>query len=117
MQNNSLQGFFHKSPENLDKFSSKYNHVDLEKTFILNIFSGILILWSFASGNLFNNGQMLHSPTLHTSDMKHKYMKSTEVVMPSLLAFGLLKVKVTIKSFLFHFSRSVYFMTYLSTSK
>ena len=63
MGNNFLQGFFHKNPENLDKFSSKCNHVDLEKTFILNIFSGILILWSFASGNLFNNGPMLHSFT------------------------------------------------------
>ena len=30
MQNNSLQGFFHKNPENLDKFSSKCNYVDLE---------------------------------------------------------------------------------------
>ena len=33
--------------------------------------------WSFASGNLFNNGKMLQISTLHTSDVKYKYMKST----------------------------------------
>ena len=32
--------------------------------------------WSFASGCLFNNGKMLHSSMVHTSDMKHKYMKN-----------------------------------------
>ena len=30
---------------------------------------------------------MLHSFTLHTSDVKYKYMKSTLVLIPSLLAF------------------------------
>ena len=53
---------------------------------------------------------------LHTSDMKYKYMKRTEVLMPSLLAFVTCegkKVKVTIQSFLLHLSRSVYFVTIL----
>ena len=40
-------------------------------------FQEVLIWWSLTSGNLFNNGKMLRSSTLHTSDMKHKYMKST----------------------------------------
>ena len=44
---------------------------------ILNHFQEALIRWSFAYGNLFNNGKMLHSSTLHTSDMEYKYMKST----------------------------------------
>ena len=39
------------------------------------------------SGNRFNNVKMLHSSTLHTSDMKYKYMKSTCVVMLSLWGF------------------------------
>ena len=47
----------------------------------------MIILWSFASENLFNNGKILHRSTLHTSDMKYKYMKSTEVVILSLLGF------------------------------
>ena len=76
--------------------------------------------WSFTCGNIFNNGKMLHSSTLHTSDMKYKYMKSTKVLMPSLLAFVACegkKVKVTIQSFLLQLSRRVYFVTYLATFK
>ena len=63
---------------------------------------------------------MLHSSTLHTSDMKYKYMKSTKVLMPSLLAFVACegkKVKVAIQSFLLQLSRRVYFVTYLATFK
>ena len=50
-------------------------------------FQEVLVRWPFACGNLFNYGKMLHSSTLHTSDMKYKYMKSTLVLMPPLLAF------------------------------
>ena len=37
--------------------------------------------------SIVNNGKMLHSSKLHTFDMKYKYMKSTYVVMLSLLWF------------------------------
>ena len=34
--------------------------------------------WSFEIvWNLFDNGKMLYTSTLHTSDMKYKYMNST----------------------------------------
>ena len=45
--------------------------------FYIKSFSGNTNTVAFACGNLFNNGKMLHSFTLHTSDMKYKYMKST----------------------------------------
>ena len=59
----------------------------------------MLIRWSFASGNLFNNGKILHSSRLNTSDMKHKYMKSTSVVMLSLLGFVAYESKSNYKIF------------------
>ena len=64
----------------------------------------------FACGKLFDNGKMLHSSMLHTFDMKYKYMKSTQVLIPLLSGFV-----VTLQSFQLHLSRNVRFETYLAT--
>ena len=39
----------------------------------------VILRWSFASENLFNNGKMLHGSTLHTSDICEKYLSDDAV--------------------------------------
>ena len=51
--------------------------MDLKLTSVVNHFEEVLIRVSFACGDLFNNGKILYRSTLHTSDMKYKYMKGT----------------------------------------